>query len=308
LTDLVVPTLLLDESDFDGGINSRQIMRLLRAGNHPGADVYVNGQRFRVFCPKVVASRTPLPDAALASRSIHVAMTPSRKELQLLDLAAEQNLAAEMQGKLERFRLEHYRDLCIPQLDNSGLSSRTRDLARVLATPLLGDAGLTSRLLTCLKARDEDAFLDRFGEPEWIVAATLFAFSHRPGLQVYIGNLAEEANRMLAELGETYTLTAKGVGVIARKSLRTHTTKDGRGFYVSLTASRRRAIHELARDMGISKADILDSGTLRAGYAGPPCRLCTELGLLTRRDGTILRSVILPPPGRNRKGLFEPKP
>ena len=53
---------------------------------------------------------------------------------------------------------------------------------------------------------------------------------------------------------------------------------------------RKRQIHELAGDMGLTRADILEPDTVRAGYAGPPCPLCTEFGLLTLADGrTALR-------------------
>jgi len=35
-----------------------------------------------------------------------------------------------------------------------------------------------------------------YGQPEWAVAAGLFASCHWSGLQLFVGNLAEEVNRM----------------------------------------------------------------------------------------------------------------
>lgn len=305
LADCIRPTLLIDESDFDGGKASREIMRLLRAGNRRGADVYINGQRFRTFGPKVISSRTPLGDAALASRCLPFTMLPTRKNVPVLDEEAEQAIADDMQGKLERYRLEHYHEVRMPQnMEVGGLTPRMREIARVLAAPMLGNPELVLRLLAFLKQRDESARLDLCGEPEWAVAAGLFASCHRPGLELYVGNLTEEVNRILLENGETHRLSAKKVGGIARKCLRAHTVKQGRGFYLSLTADRKRQIHELARDMGLTRADILEPGTVRAGYAGPPCSLCTGLGLLTLADGTTLRSVELPKPRHQRERLF----
>jgi hypothetical protein len=96
LVDLFAPTLLIDEADFDGGKASRDMMRLLRNGNRRGADTYVNGQRFCIFGPKVISSRIPIGNAALASRFIHINMLPSNAILPVLDEGAERRIAGVM--------------------------------------------------------------------------------------------------------------------------------------------------------------------------------------------------------------------
>jgi len=111
---------------------------------------------------------------------------------------------------------------------------------------------------------------------------------------VFIGNLTVEVGRILAELCEKQ-LTAHMVGRIARKSLGTETKKVGRGYYLQLTGVRRRQIHQLARNLGLTKADITAAGAV---YSGPPCSLCAEFGLNVRPDGSELKPITLP----RRKG------
>ena len=101
-------TLLIDESDFGRDGTSRDLQRLLRGGNRQGSRVLRNGRAFENFGPKVIASRVPMDDAALISRTIHIAMTPSDRDVPELDRDAEQRLSDALQPMLLMFRLQHY--------------------------------------------------------------------------------------------------------------------------------------------------------------------------------------------------------
>jgi hypothetical protein len=68
----------------------------------------------------------------------------------------------------------------------------------------------------------------------------------------------------------------------------------GRG--LRLTQSVRCQIHQLTRDMGLRRSDILMYTTVDAGYGGPPCVLCEEYGLMICEDGKRLRCIPLKRP------------
>jgi hypothetical protein len=275
--------VLLDEADFSSDRPSREILRILRNGNCPGADTYVGRQRYRTFGPKVICSRVPLDDAALSSRAIQMTMLPTLKDLPLLDRQTEEKIARELQPKLLRFRLEHYEDVRIAEpLEMAGSSPRLRELARTLAAPISTDPEMVARLLALMRTQDDRARIDRYHEPEWAVMAALFDLCHSSH-RVFIGNLAVRVDRILAEMGEE-PLSAKKVGQIARASLGVRTVKIGRGYYLPLKLTCKRQIHQLAHRMGLTKADILDANTVDTGYGGFPCQLCSEFGLNTRPD------------------------
>lgn len=305
LTDLLCPTVLIDEADFIGDKPNRDLLRILRNGNSPGADFHIAGNLYRTFGPKVICSRQPLEDAALSSRAIHITMMPSRNDYPPLDQHAQARIARELQPKLERFRLEHYGDVSIPEnLKLSRTTPRGRELARSLAAPISSDPELVERLETLMRIEDEHARVDHYRQPEWAVMSALLECSHGPSTREFIGNLAARVTEVLAHMGEA-PLAPRRVGQIVRTSLGLETKKVGRGYYVSLPPSRKRDIHLKARRMGICKADILDSMAVEDGYGGRPCELCSEFGLNTRPDGSELRCVAPLPIPHKGKGLFE---
>ena len=100
-------TLLIDELELNGSRSSSEIARLLRTGNTRGVPTVRNGQRFCTFCCKVLTSRLPPTDGALASRSLFVSMRPTKQSLGLLDEAARRRIIWEFQPRLLGFRFEN---------------------------------------------------------------------------------------------------------------------------------------------------------------------------------------------------------
>ena len=144
----------------------------------------------------------------------------------------------------------------------------------------MADAGLQQRLIEILEQRDAQARLERTLEPEWAMVAALYELIHKKSAGVlFVGELAEVANRRLAEQGETRLLTARAGGAILKSfDLKTRLLGSwGRGFHITL--SLRRRIHQLARSFGITRYDITNWMAAKAGNAGPPCALCTEFDL-----------------------------
>jgi len=174
-----------------------------------------------------------------------------------------------------------------------------------LSAPLLGDARLKERLYANLLLRDKDAILNRQAEPEYAVAAALYRRSHFGDSYFTVGELADLVSVVLSELGETFTLHPRAVG--ARLSaLGLHSEKLGsQGYGFRMTLGFKRQAHEIARDLGIVRSDIVGWLAVEGGYGGYKCSLCDELGLNVRsNDGEPLRSVA--PPGKPRRSnLYE---
>ncbi len=309
LISLLRPTLLIDESDFQNTARSRELQRLLRAGNTPGEFVARNGQLFDLYGCKVMASRQPLQDVALGTRAIHIAMSPSRKNLQPLHPISADLIAEELQPKLLMFRLLNYSRARTSEglfRDVERFSPKVRDIARALAAPLLGNADLERELTMSLVPQDDDARLERFFEPEWLVVEVLFNLVHAsPFLMILVGGIASEVNHLLAERGESQRFTARALGAVL-KSIGMKTERVGRlgrGFRNSKLFERR--VHELAKKFGITRAEIASWGFLDAGYGGPTCNLCSEFDLTGGLRLVEPLEGISPPKHRLRRPLFE---
>jgi hypothetical protein len=65
----------------------------------------------------------------------------------------------------------------------------------------------------------------------------------------------------------------------------------GRG--LRTTRQFTEQVHRLACDLGIKNSDILRHQTVDAGYAGMPCKLCRDYGLLVQEDGKELQRLTL---------------
>ena len=107
LMDAWGPTLIIDELELGGSGANAELLRLLRTGSGPGVPAFSNGQGFSTCCPKVVASRQPLGEAALLSRGLIVSLLPTDDDLLPLDQAAMTQITADLQGKLLMFRLQN---------------------------------------------------------------------------------------------------------------------------------------------------------------------------------------------------------
>ena len=173
------PTLMIDEFESASSAGIVELLRMLRDGSSPGVPVYRNGRPFSPYCLKAISMRQPLGDAALSNRGLVISMLPSKEKTLPLDEAAMKRLEEEFQPKLCKFRLQNY--AAVKQFANSpddfdNLSPRTRQIARALAAPFLGDAGITSELLQVFggirlcRGRIECSL-----EPEWLVGEILFA-------------------------------------------------------------------------------------------------------------------------------------
>ncbi len=316
LTSLLRPTLLIDESDFGKSRMSLDVQRLLRTGNTPEMLTFRNGRPFETYGAKVFASRQLPDDAALASRAILIRMSPTRRKLRPIRPEWLEQVAEEFQAKLLAIRLSNYAKLgTSPEFSSSveHLTPRMRDLAYALATPLLGNTELEGELVTALKDQDEDARLDRYEEREWLAVGALFAICHDgirnrmgwwPVIEVLVGGIAGKVNQDLELRGDSRRFSAKAMGKTLG-ALHIRTKKLGRlGRGIELTPSIRRKIHQLARDYGITRRDLLTN--VHGECGGMPCELCIEYDVTGGLKFVEPLQKKLPPPSERRsRRLFE---
>lgn len=290
LAPQVRPTLLIDEIGFARDRTSRDFQRLLRGGNRQGSRVLSNGKALELFGPKVLASRIPLDDAALVSRTIHITMAPSNRDVPTLDLDAEEKLADALQPMLETFRLRHYQRVAASQYHGFlKFPPRLRDCARALAAPMLGNAELEQRLVGALESQAEAMQSERFSQPEWLVMSALYRQCHSGTDALWVRGLTEEVNRIICDEGEKDEYKATAVGRILRQSLGFSAVRWGNGYRLALTSAVARKIHVQAKTMGLLRVDMLPSVNVGSGFAGePPCDLCKEFGLMFDRNGRKL--------------------
>jgi len=195
------------------------------------------------------------------------------------------------QARLLIFLLSNYRkvrtSVNFPDLIES-FSGRQRELAHALSAPFLGNVCLERRMISVLDLRNTESQLERREQPEGLVIEALFAICHeqqspywpsRIDNKVTVGEIAAAINKRQELRGDVQNFKARRIGaILSALGLRTQSLGNvGRGFTLSL--SLRRQIHELARDFGFTRRDLLCLATDRDRFGGRPCDLCNEYGL-----------------------------
>lgn len=94
-----------------------------------------NGEQFRVYGPKVVASREPLSDGALLSRGVIISLLPTNDDLPPLNDAEMARIRDEFQGKLLTYRGTNFQAVSSSRIASDLLRdltpARSRSLARL---------------------------------------------------------------------------------------------------------------------------------------------------------------------------------
>ena len=299
-TDSVGPTLLIDEADFGQDIRSRELLRLLRAGHTADGVTFRQGKAYNLFGPKVICSRTPIPDVALASRTMEISMWRCTEEPTMrLDPLHVKTLFELLQPQLLRFRLRNYRRELSVKSDLTRLSPRSRDLARALAGPLSEAPELQAMIVETISRREPDAMSRQSDEPELIVLNALFINIHgydKP--YVTVGVICSWVNRLLLYRGEHPRYEPRGVGPILRQ-LGFATQRFGaHGIGILITSAVRAQLHRQAATFGMGRSgdDCAECNTLRRSrsltrpHASPKNR--TELPAHGEQRGTEARVIV----------------
>ncbi len=303
LTDLLRPTLLLDESEFDGTKESRDRRRYLRAGNTPGGYVARGDKLFEIACPKIICLNRPFDDIALSARAIQISLLPSNRKLKPLDPLTLDQIAAEILPKVLMFRLTYFgrvrsSPVLVEQIQQ--FTPKMRELGYALAAPLMGDTRLEAKLIEALQAQDEDAASERSQDPMWCVVEALFDYCHRKGGEVSVGELADHVNQRRLFAEEECLFKARGISPFL-KNLGIKTIRLGSwGRGVEFNLEFRRKVHALAKRFGITRREITGWMALKSGNGGLPCSLCAEFGL---NAGLRFYS----PPQSRRRPLYSEK-
>jgi energy-coupling factor transporter ATP-binding protein EcfA2 len=252
------PTLVLDEADL-----TPTLCRLLRAGHTQGVPAIHNGHAVDLYGPKIISARAALQDAALASRSFQVSLSPTSRNMPILDEAAMKKLS-KLQRKLLRWRLANYHELGIAQIDAQGLSARMREAARTLGAPFANDAKSHAMVISALLEQDIDFRARRASDPTSFIVRALFQISHNNASGATAGDLARLASDVAQVMGEEIEFEPRAVGPSLRELGFFTTGLGNRGIGIQFTRENRAKCHQLINEYGLSAAYVTD------------CRLCQK--------------------------------
>jgi len=248
------PTLLLDEADLTPTLG-----RLLRAGHTQGVPAIYNGRAVDLYGPKIISSRAALQDAALASRCFQVSLSPTSRNMPILNEAAMRKIS-KLQRRLLRWRLENYHELGTAQIDALGLSARMREAARTLAAPFVNDAKSHAMVISALREQDIDFRARRASDATSFIVQALFQISHNNVPGATAGDVAHLASDLAEIAGEELEFEPRAVGPSLRELGFFTTGLGNRGLGIQFTRENRAKGHQLVHEFGLNVAYVPDCG------------------------------------------------
>ena len=247
LPALVRPTLLLDEGCFNATSKGQLLECWLRASNVPGIPVPMRGQLVDGYGAKVLCSRMPTADVALASRALHISMVPTTRALEPVSDEELEQTATVWQSILLWLRLQSYRKVQPYGVSlHSDFSPRMQDLQRALMVPFSADQDTAPELVDELSDQELAAREEKHDAPECLVVRALFMLCHTEGVsQVHVGHLASYIKAARKREGEESNLKPRKVGAIL-KALGFRTKPMGSlGRGIVFTETCRVRVHDL---------------------------------------------------------------
>ena len=273
-----MPTILIDET---GSIRSNRTLRhILRSGTTRDVLSVRRNRTFHSFGTKVISWLEPPDDPALNSRCILIPMFESKRTaLVRTDDPKVQQMAAELQAQLLRFRLENYKAVKLAGVaGDEVLRPRTRDLLRALSAAHAQDAERCQGLLKFFES-GQGIPAEPLDPAQNAVLRALFSLVHvrEDFSSIRVGDLTRIVNLFLDRAGENLRLLPRKVGAVLTSLGVATRTRTNSGWALSVNRQDAEKLHQLAACYGI---DGFKDRFL--GMSPEDCSLCRAAGLNKR--------------------------
>ena len=232
---------------FECHDHSPQIQRVIRATRRRG-NIPSRGKLLSTRCTTVIYTEDPLNGGIPDDGAIEIPVSHSRSPLPLLNEDMQQGIAEKFQPKLLMYRLMNYAKVLNSTFDAAPLSSSVNDLARALGACIVDDPDRQAHIVRLLQKKDKEVIEDCSWDLRVTVLDAMLSLCHKKKESVYVSEIANEANSILENRGESFVMTARAVG----SKLRVLDLITGRmgaaGRGILLTREIQERIHRLAWD------------------------------------------------------------
>jgi hypothetical protein len=272
-------TMLIDET---GSIRSNRTLRhLLRSGTTRDVLAVRKNHIFHSYGAKVISWLEQPDDPALNSRCILIPMFESKSTaLSRTDEPKMQQMAADLQAQLLRFRLENYKTVePAPVAGDEVLRPRTRDLLRTLSASHAQDAERCQGLLKFFES-GEAVPLEPLSREHNAVLRALFSAIHLNDdfACIRVADLTNNVNLFLERAGEKLRLLPRKVGAVLTSLACCTRERTNSGWVVYVNRQDAEKLHQLTARYGI---DGFADGCLSISL--DHCSLCRATGLNKKR-------------------------
>jgi len=256
IIDEVGGTFLIDEADLQYSDTKADMVKMLNVGNSKKSSGVLRcvGDKhrvksFKVFGPKILASRELFQDNALESRFITERMRLRKMKSGMpISLPADfDEKALKIRNKLLKFRLDNYfEEIKEPNLESLNVEPRIKQVIRPLLS-IVDDPTVKKSIECFMKEKNDEIISERGTSFEADILQIVYQFLVRK-IGPNMINIARLFNKRHA--GGKKDMSARGVASILRNKLVIRIKRSNKGFVVPFSEEKR--IRILAKRYGFA--------------------------------------------------------
>jgi len=232
-------TMLMAQRDL-----SRAVVRMLDAAQNSYFRIVRGKRTLDLYGAKVFSTE----GGKTGGRGLELHIPPSQKPLPVLTEAETEKIAAEIQPKLLRYRLQNHARVRRAKMDCEKFLPLSCDEVHAWLAPISDCPELSDVVTKYLLEMGEQVQGTRYSDYKCVVAEAALSFCHEPEQaweQFLVGELSERANALLQGRNEDAVLSDRKVGSLLH-SFGIRAERVTAGYRVKLTDTMRQRIHAIA--------------------------------------------------------------
>jgi hypothetical protein len=240
----ICPTLLVVESGL-----SKKLRGTWRACSYHRVYLPAGGGRLQqLVCPKAIFSKNPDAISSWATEALRVVLLPGN-ELASLTESDLEAIAAELQPKLQLFRLRSLQPKSAPVNHRCPAEVACSELGREFFSLLAGEPGIPKLLLPIVEQQRQSTTARRLLDPLAVIVEVIWTPAHEQP-QITTSEVQQRVNALLRTRGESLEYSANEIGwKLSDLDLRRHRT--AKGMVLKFSWEVRRQIHALGGQFGL---------------------------------------------------------
>jgi hypothetical protein len=206
----LMPTLLIRAPRL-----SKRMRTLIDTSARPGYLMATGKDMQSIYGAKCIYLEEYGEEPALGTSSIHVHVGgSSRRPLQTFPT---EEVVTDFQSRLLVYRFVARDAVATSKFRVGGFRPEACAIAESLAAVIVDDPELQVGIMELLKPRDEQSRVDRATGKTGIVLRAVLWFCHQPDAQqVYVRDIANAANRICGDEGESLKISSESVGYVLK--------------------------------------------------------------------------------------------
>jgi hypothetical protein len=236
------PTLILHEPDMRSAMQ-----RILIGSTHRGANLSGGGKIVDLFGAKIVLSQSVPTETGVDDAIFKITLLPVARNLPRLNSNHSRRIGEEFQSRFLAYRLRNLNKVETPNFDLGDLAPSLQEVARSMASSVVGYADSQKRIVPVLQEQDEVLRVERSRAIEFVAIEALRDFCHEPGRScVRSKELGKKIETIFAGRGCLQECSPERAGWLMKRMGLQPETIDARSNGLKLTSQIRKQVHYLA--------------------------------------------------------------